>query len=52
MPKANLNILLDPIMHRLTGAADAYDPLLDLVGLEPGVAWKKGEAPETFPSGL
>src|SRR5919204_341295 len=32
MPKANLNTLLNPITHPLTGAATDYDPLLELVG--------------------
>ena len=29
-----------------------FDQTRALEPLEPGVAWKKGEAPETFPSGL
>jgi len=32
MAKANLNILLDPITHPLTGAPADYDPLFELIG--------------------
>lgn len=40
---------------RLTEQFDAvlhFDQTRAVEPLEPGVAWKKGEAPETFPSGL
>ena len=32
MPQANLTTLLRPLTQPLTGAADEYDPLLELIG--------------------